>query len=221
MQMTLYTIYKTTNILTGKIYIGKHQTMDLDDGYLGSGKHLCYSIDKHGKENFSKEILFVFDNEAEMNAKEAELVTATFVLLESNYNLCVGGHGGFGYINQNNLGGNYPGKQVMDLEKLKLAHKVRVELNKDVDYKLQKNNIISDALKTYYKEAPGNFTGKIHSQETIQQMSESRKGLGAGAKNSQFGSRWIHSPSKKVSCKIKKDEPLPTGYVEGRKIKFK
>jgi hypothetical protein len=32
MQTTLYTIYKTTNILDGKVYIGKHQTTDLNDG---------------------------------------------------------------------------------------------------------------------------------------------------------------------------------------------
>ena len=29
-----YTIYQITNNLNGKIYIGKHQTKDLDDGYI-------------------------------------------------------------------------------------------------------------------------------------------------------------------------------------------
>jgi dissimilatory sulfite reductase (desulfoviridin) alpha/beta subunit len=64
-----YTIYKTTNLVNGKIYIGKHQTKDPHDNYLGSGKQLGYAIKKYGIENFKKEILFVFDNEAEMNVK--------------------------------------------------------------------------------------------------------------------------------------------------------
>ena len=94
-----YTIYKVTNTLNGKIYIGKHQTKDLNDGYMGSGKYLKRAIQKHGIENFIKEILYIFNTEAEMNAREAELVSEEFCLREDTYNICVGGHGGFSYVN--------------------------------------------------------------------------------------------------------------------------
>jgi len=94
-----YTVYKITNKVNGKIYIGKHQTKDLNDGYMGSGKRLTLAIEKYGIENFEKEILFVFDNEIEMNEKEAELVSEEFVKKDTNYNLCPGGKGGWGYVN--------------------------------------------------------------------------------------------------------------------------
>ena len=86
-----FTIYKITNILDGKFYIGKHKTKNLDDGYFGSGKFIQRAVKKYGREAFTKEILFVFDNEEKMNAKEAELV----VLCEESYNLCLGGKGGW------------------------------------------------------------------------------------------------------------------------------
>ena len=74
-----YTVYKTTNQVNGKFYIGTHKTVDLNDDYIGSGKYLKHAIEKHGIENFKKEILFVFDNAEEMFAKEAEIVTVDFL----------------------------------------------------------------------------------------------------------------------------------------------
>ena len=89
-----YTIYQIKNKINGKIYIGKHQTENLDDGYFGSGIALREALKKYGKDNFLKEILFVFDSEEEMNAKERELITEDFVKRKDTYNLGVGGEGG-------------------------------------------------------------------------------------------------------------------------------
>lgn len=94
-----YTVYKVTNKENGKYYIGKHQTEDLDDGYMGSGNLIRRAIREHGRENFVKEILHVFETEEEMDAKEAELV----VVSEETYNLCAGGKGGWGYVNKRNF----------------------------------------------------------------------------------------------------------------------
>ena len=92
--MFYYTIYKVTNKINGKFYIGKHQTKKLNDHYYGSGKKLLAAIKKYGKENFSKEILFVFETEQEMNDKEKELITEEFVKRPDTYNVGVGGEGG-------------------------------------------------------------------------------------------------------------------------------
>lgn len=89
-----YTIYKITNMINGKIYIGKHQTNNLNDGYFGSGIALVKAIKKYGKESFKKEILYVFNNALDMDNKEKEIITEEFVLRRDTYNLGVGGEGG-------------------------------------------------------------------------------------------------------------------------------
>lgn len=98
-----YTIYKITNLINGKIYIGKHKTKDLNDMYMGSGSLLKRSIKKYGAENFNKEILFVFADENSMNDKELELVNRDFCLSEDTYNINLGGNGGWDYVNSNNM----------------------------------------------------------------------------------------------------------------------
>ena len=94
-----YTVYKITNIIDNKFYIGMHQTENPNDSYMGSGTLLKRAIQKYGIENFKKEILHVFNNETEMRDKEKELVVL-HEINEMSYNLCEGGKGGFGYLNR-------------------------------------------------------------------------------------------------------------------------
>lgn len=45
--MTMYYfIYKTTNLINGKYYIGQHRTECIDDGYLGSRKSFFKIIEE-------------------------------------------------------------------------------------------------------------------------------------------------------------------------------
>jgi len=89
-----YYVYKITNLITNKIYIGCHQTKNLDDGYMGSGKALKKAFVKYGKENFVKEILSFHETSNEMFEAESKIVTREFIK-EDNYNMAPGGRGGF------------------------------------------------------------------------------------------------------------------------------
>lgn len=89
-----YLIYKITNTLNGKIYIGAHKTKNINDSYMGSGNVIRKAIKKYGLENFKKEILFSLDSLDEMYSKERELVNEAFVRDEMTYNLKIGGRGG-------------------------------------------------------------------------------------------------------------------------------
>jgi len=217
MQKLHYTVYKITNLVNNKIYIGKHQTTDLNDGYLGSGKLLRRAIGKYGVENFQKEILHVFDNEADMNARERELVTEDFVLQETNYNLCVGGQGGWSYL-------NYSGNSVNNFENPKTQRKAsklgnesrQTLFDEDPKWAVRYSQKISEGLKKHYEDSDGHFTGRTHTEESKIKMSVSSKGKSTGEKNSQFGTRWI--TDGKVSKKIKNSDIIPEGWHTGRKI---
>lgn len=91
--MKYYTIYKITNLINNNIYIGLHETNDIDDYYFGSGYNLWKAIKKYGKSNFKKEILFVFNTREEMVEKEKELVNQEFVNRRDTYNINLGGFG--------------------------------------------------------------------------------------------------------------------------------
>lgn len=97
--MKYFTVYKTTNNINGKYYIGCHKTYELHDGYLGSGKLIKKAIEKYGVESFSKTILHVYDTEEEMYQRERDIVTESFCLSDKTYNLKTGGEGSWSHIN--------------------------------------------------------------------------------------------------------------------------
>jgi hypothetical protein len=207
-----YTIYKITNKVNNKIYVGKHQTRNLNDGYMGSGKLIKESIKKYGIENFEKEILFQFDNESDMDAKEAELVTEEFCLKENTYNLCAGGRGGWGYIN-NELG--------------EAKNPFR---SPEFQQSLDKRKGNSKTIKTLKEKQLGFFDPNVRrianeasrAPEAIEKkkLTYDKIDHQKGPNNSQYGTMWIHSIELKQSKKINRDQLIPNGWSIGRKLKF-
>jgi len=85
-------IYKTTNLIDGKIYIG--QDSKDDDKYYGSGYIIRRAIKKYGKLNFKREILERCSSKSELNEREIFWIDK----LKSRdpdigYNITAGGEG--------------------------------------------------------------------------------------------------------------------------------
>ena len=72
-----------------------HSTDDLEDGYMGSGKALRYSLKVYGKENHKVEILEMVESRELLAEREKSIVTLSKVRNGKCMNLKVGGIGGF------------------------------------------------------------------------------------------------------------------------------
>lgn len=213
-----YAIYKITNQINGKFYIGSHKTKDLNDNYMGSGKYLKYSQKKYGIENFKKEILFVFETSEEMYAKENEIVNEDLLASENTYNLKIGGFGGFDYINQNNLSvQNLQNKSIKEKTKNSFLKRHKIEgstiketLGKikgaETRKKLYENNVLIPPFK-----------GKSHTLETKKKISVANSVKQSGMKNSQFNTMWITNGT--INSKISKVDTIPYGFKKGRTLK--
>lgn len=193
-----FTIYKITNLINGKIYIGSHKTQKLDDKYMGSGTYLLASQKKHGLENFKKEILFVFDNQEDMYAKEAELVNEEFLAEENTYNLNLGGFGGWHHANstgKNLYGLNGKTPNVRDCLRRGLETQ-KEKRESDPTYLDSIKNKISSTLTDGYASGRilPSFLGKTHTIETRAIVGAKSKIHQLGTGNSQYGTMWIFHP---------------------------
>ena len=215
--MIYYTVYKVTNNVNGKVYIGSHKTNDLNDNYMGSGKYLKYAQKKYGVEKFNKVILFIFDTPELMYEKEAEIVNKDFLVDENTYNLRIGGFGGFDYINQSskNLYGNNGRTPNVkgDFARGRETHRLRKEA--DPAYASMVANKISVAL--FGRVGP--MTGKRHTAEAKRIIGDNSSKSQLGIRNSQYGKMWITDGI--INMKILKDGVISNGWRKGRVINKK
>jgi len=203
-------IYKTTNLLSGKYYIGMHSTDNLEDGYLGSGKRLRRSINKHGEENHGREILEFVDSREKLREREEEIVNLNEIAKKDCMNLRVGGKGGLSGLSEQSI--SKIRKGASDFLKNKWN---------DDEFRNKVNKLSGERMKQYHKNGKikyDTFTNKKHSEESKKLMSDKAKSR-TGSKNSQFGTCWITKDG--VNKKIKKEELdqfLNLDWIKGRNI---
>jgi len=84
-------LYRITNVIDNKYYIGIHSTNDIFDGYMGSGVYLNSAFKKYGINNFNKEIIQFFDSRNEMYQAEANFIGNAEINDPNCYNIQYGG----------------------------------------------------------------------------------------------------------------------------------
>lgn len=197
-------IYKTACNVTNKYYIGMHSTSNLEDGYLGSGRRLWLSINKHGKENHSIEILEWLPDRSSLKLREREIVNETLLTDPMCMNLQLGGGGG--------LSGEEHAKKFHRAGRLATNKILHDRLQNDLSYRTKVSKSISESLKGLTP-----WLGKSHSDKTKRKIGESNSIKQIGNLNSQYGTCWITNGTE--NKKIKLADELPQGWSYGRKIK--
>lgn len=87
MKNKTYYVYKTTNNINNNFYIGVHYGY-LDDNYFGSGKLLKMPIKEFGKNNFTKEVIAVFDDRNSAYCYETTIIQDEMLHMNDNcYNI--------------------------------------------------------------------------------------------------------------------------------------
>ena len=173
-------IYKTTNLVNGRIYIGQHWCdTDEFDGYLGSGVSLTNENKRYVRKNFKRETLRVCDTQLQLDAWEMLYIKKfDSANKKIGYNILPGSANKFG-----------SGSPMLIPE---VAAKVSRSL-KDIqgssgsDERIhQKRQMTLD--NTDYKK----------------RISQTLKGRYAGEKNPNYGNYW--TPEQKAQCRREQSE---------------
>lgn len=193
-----------------------HSTDDLTDGYIGSGKRLWQSIKKHGAERHVCEVLEYLPSREALRLREAELVNKQLLEDDRCMNLMLGGDGGWDHQNSNSD---------VQRRKCQQGNRRQSELRlTDPAWVAKYSAIISEGnrkrwssgLYAVSEQFRLSFQGKQHSAKAKAKIGQANSTM-IGAKNSQFGTRWMKLENQAIKVKSDQvDEHLSRGYVFGR-----
>ena len=223
-------IYKITNKLNGKVYIGQSRDIDArwrqhcnaKDNYA-----IHNAIKKYGKENFSFEVLLECPAEM-LNVWERDMIALYDCISPNGYNLTEGGEGHH-HSEETKI-------KISNVQKgipLSEEHKRKLSESMKGKHHFEETKIkISETLKGripwnkgVHLESP--MKGKHHSEETRLKMSESQKGRHVSEEtrlkmsNAQKGKK--HQPlsaehKRKISESMKGKKHQPRSEEHKRKL---
>lgn len=194
----VYYIYKITNLINDKMYIGQHFGY-VNDMYMGSGKIICRAIKRYGLENFAKDILEICTKDT-VNNREIYYINKYNSICPNGYNISTGGTGGDTLTNHPNI------QQIK--QKMKEHHS-----------NFWTGHFHTEETKQKISEHHADFSGSKHprfgqklSDKTKQKISEKSK--------LKKGYRHIYNPlTGEQKCLMHQTDPLPDGFCFGRHSK--
>lgn len=133
-------IYKITNLINKKIYVGK--SLVPNENYYGSGIQITAAIEKYGKENFSKETLeeCTEDTLDQQEIFWIEKLDACNPLI--GYNISIGG-----------TGGNHYWKSLDELGKELLREKISIsKTGATINYTEEHRKNVKSGLADFWKD---------------------------------------------------------------------
>lgn len=176
-----YCVYKHTNKINGKVYIGitsqkPQKRWDCGRGYK-KNKHFWDAIQKYGWENFEHEILFENVTPDDAFSKEKELILEYGSRdYRKGYNISTGGEGGATGL----VGENHP---MYGKKHSREAIKRMSDKKKGIPYSPERYESFLKSLnreklrERAYRTIAGCNKGKTLSEETRRKISESNRGL--------------------------------------------
>ena len=199
-------IYETTNLVTGRKYIGRRtrEFNEKDDTYLGSGKLLCADVELYGRENFKRVILKECYSKEELHDSEEYYLK----LVDAKNNP--------GYYNLTNKSISWPVNKGDKLPDYWVAHmsesqRRRPPVSEETREKLRRANLGKCHTEETKKKLSEAFKGRVLSEEHRLHISESLK----GDKHPQYGKNFTEEHKLNLSIAQKKRFSKESAHNKG------
>lgn len=213
--MTTYIVYRTTNLVNGKYYIGKHKCQSPNDGYLGSGTLLKQAIKKHGRGSFRREILHQCDTEEQAYQLEQQIVTESLMNDPQCYNMRTGGDGGFTrtlppgtHDGANNpMYGRQHSEETKELIRQKALGRKHSEETKRLLGDLSRGHVKTEAERAKRRAALKKYAQNRSPEHNAKLAAANRA-------RAHIKRKWYHDGTEERLFEVAK--PIPEGWTAGR-----
>lgn len=189
-------IYKITNLINNKIYVG--QSININNSYYGSGIRIINAIKKYGKQNFKKDILCECSSIEELNEKEMFWINK-LDSRKNGYNISYGGKGK-GTCSEET-------KRKISASRKGIKHSQEAKKKMSLSQTGKKLSIeTKNKMSISRKGHVGYMKGKKHSIETKEKMKIAHLGKECYWKNNKYPESAKQKLSEKFKGRIFTDE---------------